>query len=81
MKFYVVATDRRGSEMRPGGIVLQKQIVICDTWEQAMRVSKELKHRPCFSAIQMTRALPVLNRRIYGEPVISTASVWLQGRC
>lgn len=80
MKFYVVATDRRGSEMRPGGIVLQKQIVICESWDQAMRVSKMLKSRPCFSAIQMTRSLPVLNRKIYGEPVLSAASSWLQGR-
>lgn len=80
MKFYVVATDRRGSEMRPGGIVLQKQIVICESWDQAMRVSKELKRQPCFSAIQMSQTLPVLNRRIYGEPVISSAAVWLQGR-
>ena len=80
MKFYVVATDRRGSEMRPGGIVLQKQIVICESWDQAMRVSKELKRLPCFSAIQMSQSLPVLNRRIYGEPVISAAAVWLQGR-
>lgn len=80
MKFYVVATDRRGSEMRPGGIVLKKLIVNCDTWEQAMRVSKELKRQPCFSAIQMSQTLPVLNRRIYGEPLISAAAVWLQGR-
>lgn len=80
MKFYVVATDRRGSEMRPGGIVLEKHVILCDNWGQAMRLSKELKARKeRFSAIQMTQTPPVLNPKLY-KPVLSEAAKWLQGR-
>lgn len=86
MTFYVVATDRTGGEMRPGGIVLEKHIFVCDNYAQADRIIKALKERnlndgkPRFSAIQTTRTMPVLNPRIY-NPVLHVAASWLQGRC
>lgn len=81
MKFYVVATDRTGSEMRPGGIVLSKHVINCDTRQQAEKVCKMLKERARrFSAIQLTTTPPVLKEAIYGKPILSEASVWLQGR-
>lgn len=81
MTFYVVATDRTGGEMRPGGIVLEKHIFVCDNYAQADRIVKALKERrERFSAIQTTRAMPVLNPRIY-NPVLHVAASWLQGRC
>lgn len=80
MKFYVVATDRQGSEMRPGGIVLEKHVILCDNWAQAMMMSKMLKERKeRFTAVQMTQTAPVLNPALY-KPVLSDASKWLQGR-
>lgn len=80
MTFYVIATDRAGSEMRPGGIVLEKHVILCTSREQAEKVSKMLKGRPAkFSAVQMTPNLPVLNPAIY-RPVHSEGAVWLQGR-
>lgn len=80
MKFYVLATERQDSEMRPGGIVLEKHVIICNNHGQALRVSKELKERKeRFSAIQMTQTPPVLNTKLY-KPVLSEAAKWLQGR-
>ena len=80
MKFYVVCTDRAGSEMRPGGIMLEKHIFICDNYAQADRISRALKERaPRFSAVQMTRTMPVLNPHVY-RPVLHAAASWLQGR-
>ena len=80
MKFYVMATDRQGSEMRQGGIVLMKLIIICDNKGQALSVSRMLKERKeRYNAIQLTTNQPTVNPRIY-NPKVSEASTWLQGR-
>lgn len=80
MKFYVMATDRQGSEMRQGGIMLFKQVIICNSKGEALRVSKMLKERKeRFNAIQLTTNVPVLNQRLY-IPKFSEAPAWLQGR-
>lgn len=80
MNYYVIATDRAGSEMRPGGIVFHKHVILCADRRQAEKVSAMLKERSQrFSAVQCTTTPPVLNRHIY-KPVLSEGAVWLQGR-
>lgn len=79
MKYYVVATDRRGCEMTPTGQMFEKHIITCNDLEQAKRVQAVLKARTPFSAIQMTQNIPDLNPRIYRK-VESNGARWLQGR-
>jgi hypothetical protein len=78
--FYVIATDRKASEMRPGGIVYTKHVILCKNQGSAMSIVKMLKERKeRFNAVQMTQTVPELNPKIY-RPVPSEASAWLQGR-
>lgn len=78
--FYVIATDRAGSEMRPGGIVLHKQVFICGDSAQAERIRCELqKRRERYGAIQTTSSAPVFNPRVYTWDA-RPAAAFLQGR-
>ena len=81
MTYYVVATDRQGSEMRPGGIVLKKHVILCDSLSQAEQISERLRGSRTrrFSGIQLTQNPPVLNPRLYA-PEFSEGGQWLRRR-
>lgn len=80
MTYYVIATDRDGCELTRQGMMLHKQVFICETLHEAQTVTRMLKERgERFRSVQTSRHMPVFNSKVYTWSAIP-ASSWTRGQ-